>query len=132
LVLQRRGSETVTDDCLQLAANLAAFYSDARAEQKAEITVAEPKHIQKPRGAPLGAVKLREEMKSLTGYPDHVPEHLKEAREASGLSSEYRATDKAKLRKQNRQQAAKKQQAKRARAKVKRREKLSESGDFHE
>lgn len=73
----------MTED-LQFAANLAAFYSDARTETKAPITTAEPKHIQKPRGAPPGAVKLRQEGQTLAGRPADVPEELKSAREESG------------------------------------------------
>ena len=84
LVQQRRGDPPMTPKCLQLAANLAAFYSDARTERKAVITVAEPKHIQKPRGAPLGAVKIRQELKSVIGNPMDVPEELKAAREENG------------------------------------------------
>ena len=51
LLCVRRGSVKPTDDDLQFAANLAAFYSDARTERRAPVTTAEPKHIQKPRGA---------------------------------------------------------------------------------
>lgn len=68
-------------EALQFAANLAAFYSDLRTERKAEITLAEPKHITKPRGAPLGAVKLREEAGMILGDPFEVPEECREARE---------------------------------------------------
>ena len=81
----RRGSPRPTDDCMQFAANLAAFYSDARTERKAPVTTASPKHIQKPRGAPPGAVKLREELNTVTGYPADVAEELKVAREESGV-----------------------------------------------
>ena len=114
LIVQRRGGGLqATDECFQLAANLAAFYSDARSERKAAVTVAEPKHLLKPRGAPLGAVKLREELEVWTGYPEGVPENLKEAREASGLSVEYRAANKAQFRKRNKlKQKQAKQRAK--------------------
>jgi predicted ribosome quality control (RQC) complex YloA/Tae2 family protein len=91
----------VSDSCIQLGANLAAFYSDARNERKVVISAAEPKHVLKPRGAPLGAVKLREELFVRTGFPEDVPDNLKDARDASGLATDYRATDKAKLRKRN-------------------------------
>jgi hypothetical protein len=76
----------VTDEDLQFAANLAAFYSDARTERQAAITTAEPKHITKPRGAPLGAVSLRQEGKSILGRPEEVSDDLKEAREKSGTA----------------------------------------------
>jgi hypothetical protein len=99
LLQQRRGSVPVTESCMQLAADLAIFYSDARNEQRAPVTAALPKHILKPRGAPPGAVKLREEWRVLVGYPNKVPLEFKEAREESGLTNEYRAADKAKRRK---------------------------------
>lgn len=83
LCVRRGGPKPLTED-LQFAANLAAFYSDARTETKAPITTAEPKHIQKPRGAPPGAVKLRQEGQTLAGRPADVPEELKSAREESG------------------------------------------------
>jgi predicted ribosome quality control (RQC) complex YloA/Tae2 family protein len=86
LLCNRRGSPKVTDDDLQFAADLAAFYSDARTERRAEITTAEPKHITKPRGAPPGAVTLRQEGKTLLGKPDDVADELKEARELSGAN----------------------------------------------
>lgn len=130
LIQQRRGGPTATDDCLKLAANLAAFYSDARGEFKVEVTLAEPKHVQKPRGAPLGAVKLREEQRVLLGKPQDVPNELKEARAVSGLSDEYRKADKAKLRKLNRQQVAKQKQKAKQKAKKKRQEK-KEAENFY-
>lgn len=74
----------MTEDDLQFAANLAIFYSDARTERKAAVTTAEPKHITKPRGAPPGAVSLRQEGNTLMGRPDLVSEDLKVAREESG------------------------------------------------
>jgi predicted ribosome quality control (RQC) complex YloA/Tae2 family protein len=85
LLQVRRGSPRPTEECIQFAANLAAFYSDARTERKADVTQAAPKHIQKPRGAPLGAVKLREELGTVIGYPADVDEELKIAREKSGV-----------------------------------------------
>ena len=106
LVVQRRGGCYATDECFQLAADLAAFYSDGRSERKVAVSAAEPKHIQKPRGAPLGAVKVREELRVYSGRPEAVPEEFKEARAISGLSNEYRIKDKSKLRKQNQQQVA--------------------------
>lgn len=86
LLCVRRGSPKVTDEDLQFAANLAAFYSDARTERQAAITTAEPKHITKPRGAPFGAVSLRQEGKSILGQPEDVSDDLKEAREKSGAA----------------------------------------------
>ena len=86
LLCVRRGGPEVKDEDLQFAANLAAFYSDARTERQAAITTAEPKHITKPRGAPLGAVSLRQEGKTILGRPDDVSDDLKDARERSGAA----------------------------------------------
>jgi hypothetical protein len=120
LILNRRGGPPVTDDCLQLAADLAIFYSDLRNEAKAEVTAAEPKHILKPRGAPLGAVKIREEWKTFVGRPDRVPEELKMAREESGQTDEYHMMDKAKHRRRTKQAAEDDQNKRRQRQREKR------------
>jgi hypothetical protein len=116
----RPGSPKVTQACLDFCANVAAFYSDYRTETKAEITVADPKHVLKPRGAPLGAVKVREELYTLTGWPDRVSEELKLAREQSGKSDEFRAKDKQKHRRQTADVAKQTQLKKRAEQKSKR------------
>jgi hypothetical protein len=47
----------------------------------------------------------------LAGFPDNVPRELKEAREESGQLEEYRAANKAKHRKRNKE-ATKQQKAK--------------------
>ena len=86
LLCCRRGSPEITDVDLQFAADLAAFYSDARTERKSPITTCSPKHITKPRGAPLGAVSIRQEGKTLVGRPDNVSDDLKDAREKSGAA----------------------------------------------
>ena len=132
LVLDRRGSVRPTEDCLALAAHIAAFYSDGRTEVKVPITVAEPKHVVKPRGAPLGAVKLRQEGYVLYGCPDAVPQDLQEARAQSGVyaSAEYRSADKAKHRK--RTQAVQKQKQKQVRAQKKKKKKRRSNYDTGE
>ena len=84
LIKVRRGSPTPTDACLQLAANLAAFYSDARTELKAPITSCLAKHLQKPRRAPPGAVKVRYEGPTYLGNPTHVPSECIQQRNESG------------------------------------------------
>ena len=112
MIQQRRGSPPATDACLKFAADLAIFYSDARSETSFDVTTTEPKHLLKPRGAPLGAVKLRQESGTLVGRPADVPEECKVAREESGQDSEYRFQDKAKHRRRTRE-AAKKQKDKR-------------------
>ena len=121
LIKVRRGTTKATDEDLQFCANLAAFYSEARTERKAVITLAEPRHIQKPRGAPLGAVKLRHELGSMVGNPSNVAEELKLAREESGFGSDESGRrlqgGKAKSKKRHelnlKQQQAKKREAKR-------------------
>lgn len=110
-VLVRGGG---TEDCRQWAAHVAAFYSDARSERNVLVTATAAKHLSKPRGAPLGAVQVRLEEAVVTGCPESVPEELRHARAASGQDEGYRAANKAKLRKQNRQrQEAKRKAAKR-------------------
>jgi predicted ribosome quality control (RQC) complex YloA/Tae2 family protein len=118
ILQQRRGSPKPTQECLEFCANLAVFYSDSRNERKASVTAADSKHLLKPQGAPLGAVKVREELFVLTGWPENVPEELKLARDESGQSDEFRAQDKAKRRKKTRE-VAKQNQEKRKEEKVK-------------
>lgn len=100
LLQYRRGGPKITEDCIQFAANLAAFYSEARTEQKAVISMADPKHISKPRGAPLGAVKIREELGTILGNPFDVPEEcvLKRMEQGGGDGTGTRG-NKAKNRK---------------------------------
>lgn len=129
VIQNRRGSPKPTQECLAFAADLAIYYSDFRNEVKAPVTTADPKHLQKPRGAPLGAIKVREESGTLIGYPDRVPEELKEARAASGQSDEYRSIDKAKHRKRTKQ-VAKQERAKRKKAN-KEKKSISEGPDFY-
>jgi len=105
VIQNRRGANAITDECLQFAANLAIFYSDLRNEQKAEVTAVDPKHLMKPRGAPLGAVKLREEWKTFVGKPNNVPIELKDARQESGQTDDYHMFDKAKHRRKTKQVA---------------------------
>ena len=115
VIQNRRGGPSPTSDCIQFAADVAIFYSDFRNEKKAMVTAAEPKHLQKPRGAPLGAIKVREEWKTFVGFPDSVPHELKIAREESGQSDEYRSIDKAKHRRRTKQ-VAKEEREKRKKA----------------
>ena len=96
----------MTEDDLQFAANLAIFYSDARTERKAAVTTAEPKHITKPRGAPPGAVSLRQEGNTLMGRPDLVSEDLKVAREESGGAWDEMGYKKDGMRSRNKKRTA--------------------------
>ena len=82
----------------------------------------------KPARAPLGAVKLREEYKVVTGFPGDVPDELKQAREQQGDNAEfYRRADKAKLRKRNKQHQENLKKKMRAKAKQKKRQKRTSS-----
>lgn len=130
LLQVRRGSPRPTEECMQFAANLASFYSDARTERKAPITTASPKHIQKPKGAPLGAVKVRQELNTLTGYPADVDDELKIARERSGViwdeSGSRSHGGKAKNRKKTKENA--KQQVAKTRAEKQAKKKRNQNG----
>jgi hypothetical protein len=122
LLQVRRGDPVPTEEDIQFAANLAAYYSNVRTERKAVITTAEPKHIQKPRGAPPGTVKIRQELGSVIGYPMDVADELKkETYSSSGgrfsISDDYEwgaLGDKAKNRKRSLQLEKEKQAKKRA------------------
>ena len=57
-----------TDEDIQFAADLAAFYSKGRTESKLEVTCAKPEDITKPRGAKPGQVLVRKEWVT-TGRP---------------------------------------------------------------
>ena len=58
----------VSQEDLQFAADLAAYFSKARQDGKVSVILADPKHISKPRGAPLGLVSVSKE-KTLVGRP---------------------------------------------------------------
>ena len=81
----RRGDVKPDAETIGFATNLAAFYSDARTERKAVVSLAQPRHVKKPRGAPVGTVALREELRSVLGYPQDVPDELKERKMESGF-----------------------------------------------
>jgi predicted ribosome quality control (RQC) complex YloA/Tae2 family protein len=61
------GKEAADGD-LQYTADLAAFFSKARSEGKLDVTVANPAHITKPKGAKPGQVLVKQE-KVLIGMP---------------------------------------------------------------
>ena len=62
------GRQAAQED-LRFAANLAAWFSKARTQGKADVTVADPKHISRPNGAKPGQVMVRKETVVL-GQPD--------------------------------------------------------------
>ena len=71
-----------------MAADLAAFYSDLRNERKAEVMFCNPKHISKPRKAPVGAVRVSKEGGTVLGRPEDVPDDCKEARAERGVQND--------------------------------------------
>ena len=71
---------------LQMAADLAAFYSDLRNERKAEVMFCNPKHISKPRKAPVGAVRVSGG-RHRAGRPEDVPGDCK-ARAERGVQND--------------------------------------------
>lgn len=129
MIQNRRGGPSPTAECIQFAADLTIFYSDFRNEKKAPVTAAEPKHLQKPRGAPLGAIKVRQEWKTFVGFPEQVPDELKIAREESGQSDDYRSTDKAKHRRRTKQ-VSQEERAKRKKA-IKDKKAATQDQDFY-
>jgi hypothetical protein len=129
VIQNRRGGPSPTAECIQFAADLTIFYSDFRNEKKAPVTAAEPKHLQKPRGAPLGAIKVRQEWKTFVGFPEQVPDELKIAREESGQSDDYRSTDKAKHRRRTKQ-VSQEERAKRKKA-IKDKKAATQDQDFY-
>ena len=60
----------------------AGSYSELRSERKLLVTLAAPKDVSKPRGAPLGAVKLRKEAGTIVANPNSelVPYDIRQAR----------------------------------------------------
>ena len=79
-----KGRPLPDDECLQMGADLAAFYSELRDERKALVTYTSPRHITKPNGAPLGAVRLRSEDGTIVARPtdsELIPAEVVELRE---------------------------------------------------
>jgi hypothetical protein len=57
---------------VQMCADLAAFFSDCKNEKKARVSVTSAKWVSKPKGAPLGAVAIKKELRSVVAVPDRV------------------------------------------------------------
>ena len=70
-----------------MAADLAAFYSDLRAETKAPVMYTAPKHIRKPPRAPPGAVTVQKELGTILGRPNDVPQSCKDGRAEADIYS---------------------------------------------
>ena len=60
-VVVRTSGREVPEGVLRQAARLAAWHSRARGERKVPVSYTEARHLRKPRGAPPGAVILKEE-----------------------------------------------------------------------
>lgn len=71
---KRAAEEGPPEECLQLAADLAAHYSEVKGERRSRVSYTTPKHINKPNGAPLGAVNIRKELGTAIGFPENVVE----------------------------------------------------------
>ena len=69
LLMRIPAGQQAAEADLQFAADLAAWFSKVRTEGKADVTVADPKHISKPTGAKPGQVMVRKEA-VLVGRPD--------------------------------------------------------------
>lgn len=67
---------------VQMCADLAAFFSDCKAEKKARVSMTSAKWVSKPKGAPLGAVAMKKELASVVAVPDRVA-HLAEEEAAT-------------------------------------------------
>jgi len=61
VLLRVPSGQTASESDLQFAADIAAFYSKSRLEGKAEVTMASPLDITKPRGAKPGQVLVKKE-----------------------------------------------------------------------
>lgn len=68
LVMRVPSGQAPSDADLSFAADLAAYFSKARSEGKADVTVCDPKHLSKPTGAKPGQVMVRKE-RVLVGRP---------------------------------------------------------------
>jgi predicted ribosome quality control (RQC) complex YloA/Tae2 family protein len=66
--------KTLPDSILTKAAQLAAFFSQARNSSKVEVHYTQRKHVRKPKRAPAGLVKLSE-FKSISVEPKNWLEH---------------------------------------------------------
>ena len=61
VIVRRHGLADIPQEVIVAAARLAARHSKARREQRVEVSVAQVKHVHKPKGAPPGLVILAQE-----------------------------------------------------------------------
>jgi predicted ribosome quality control (RQC) complex YloA/Tae2 family protein len=71
VLLRLPPGETADPLDLQAAANLSAYFSQARESDQAPIVYTQPKHVYKPKGAKLGMVIYKQET-ILWGYPQQA------------------------------------------------------------
>ncbi|PZO61211.1 MAG: hypothetical protein DCF15_00665 [Phormidesmis priestleyi] len=71
VLLRLSAGDVPTDDTLQLAANLAAYYSRARQSDQVPVVYTEPKNVYKPKGALPGMVIYKRE-RVLWGQPQQA------------------------------------------------------------
>lgn len=68
-VLRVPSGKSVTDEDLEFAADLAAFFSKAKLENKADVIVAKASNVKKTKGAKPGAVMVTREMRNVVARP---------------------------------------------------------------
>ncbi len=61
VVVRRQGRSDIPRVVIEKAARLAALYSKAKAEKRAEVSITLVKHVRKPKGSPPGLVILAQE-----------------------------------------------------------------------
>lgn len=69
LVMRVPAGSSADSEDIQYAANLSVYFSKARESGKWDVTMADARHIKKPKGAKPGQVLVSEEA-VVTGFPD--------------------------------------------------------------
>lgn len=69
-LLQLEVGEVASERSLQVAADVAAFYSKARGSTQVPVMYAMSKHVKRISGAPLGTVSVMQQMGVIYGRPD--------------------------------------------------------------
>mmetsp|Transcript_33682 Transcript_33682/g.68770 ORF Transcript_33682/g.68770 Transcript_33682/m.68770 type:complete len:352 (-) Transcript_33682:189-1244(-) len=65
--------------CIQMAANIAAYYSQSRFESNVDVMYTDSKHVAK-RGSKVGRMRLKKSLGTMVGYPHEVAD-ITEGRE---------------------------------------------------
>lgn len=87
VVVRNPTGATVPRDVLEQAAQLAAWYSKARAAKRVEVHVCRVADVSKPRGAPAGRVQIKN-FKKLKVVPAPLGTGADEADDAGSAGSE--------------------------------------------